>query len=318
MAKRSILIGTRESKLARLQTDIVIAALQEKHPQQQFEIVPITTGGDKILNKPIAEIGTRGVFVKELEEALFARTVDFVVHSLKDLPTDLPSGLVLACVLNRADARDVLVSKDHVHFMSLPHGARVATSSRRRTAQLKSLRSDLEFVDIRGNIPTRLRKQDEGHCDAMVLAAAGLLRLEMEERITEYFDPITCTPAVGQGALAIECREEDSEIINLLKDVEAPDVRAEITSERAFLEQLGGGCAVPIGALAETLPAGWLQLTGCVASMDGKHVIRTSFKARMTDATRLGQDLATEIERRGAKDILENLRDTPPSAISPP
>jgi hydroxymethylbilane synthase len=318
IATRSILVGTRESKLARLQTDIVIERLQKAQPQLKFEIVPITTGGDKILHKPIAEIGTRGVFVKELEEALFQKSVDFVVHSLKDLPTEVPAGLALACVLDRADTRDVLVSKDKIPFLKLPAGARVATSSRRRTAQLRALRNDLEFVDIRGNIPTRLRKHDEGHCEAMVLAAAGLLRLDLRERITEFFDADICTPAVGQGALAVECRADDKDILALLDALEAKDVRAQIDSERALLEALGGGCAVPIGGLAQAAPDGKLKLTGCVASVDGVKVIRTSLVADAKEAKKLGQDVAHKLQELGAAEILSVYLEEPPATPSPP
>lgn len=316
--QKCVRVGTRESQLARLQTDIVIAALSGKFPELKFEVVPITTGGDKVLDRPIAELGGRGVFVKELEEALYADRVDFVVHSLKDLPTELPKDLVLACVLDREDPRDVLVSNNELTISQLPAGTRVATSSRRRTAQIKSMRSDLNFCDIRGNIPTRLRKHSEGQCDAMVLAAAGLLRLGMASKISEYLDISVSTPAVGQGALAVECRESDTAILQMLKDIENKSVRAEITAERAFLDLLGGGCSVPVGAIGETLKDGRLKLTGCVAALDGSEVIRLSLESSQDKAYELGNQLAERVQEMGADRILRELKQSAPSAISPP
>ncbi len=314
---RPIKIGTRESKLALIQTEIVKAALSSAFAHLQIEVVHITTGGDKIQDRPIADLGSRGVFVKELEEALLDRRVDLVVHSLKDLPTDLPSGLVLAAVLDRADARDVLVSNSKKTLQDLPSGSRVATSSRRRSAQLAHLRSDLEFVDIRGNIPTRLRKHDEGSCDAMILAAAGLIRLGADERITEFLDYEISTPAAGQGALAVECRADDTQILRLSAAIEQRKVRAEITAERTFLERLGGGCSVPIGVVAETLEQGALRVLGCVASVNGKHLIRSEVRGNSDDATELGTELANAMLKLGAADLLEHLKNIPVT-ISPP
>lgn len=311
-------VGTRESQLARLQTDIVIAALSGKFPDLKFEVVPITTGGDKILDKPIADLGGRGVFVKELEEALYKDRVDFVVHSLKDLPTELPKELILACVLDREDPRDVLVANDDLGLKNLPAGTRLATSSRRRAAQIRSLRTDLEFCDIRGNIPTRLRKHSEGQCDAMILAAAGLIRLGLSSKITEYLDMAICTPAVGQGALAIECREGDATVLNYLQVIDNQQVRAEITAERTFLDKLGGGCSVPVGALGQTLRDGRLRLTGCVAALDGSEVIRVSLESETDKAAELGNNLAERVEELGAERILRELKQSAPSAISPP
>jgi hydroxymethylbilane synthase len=252
-----------------------------------------------------------------LEEALLDRRVDLVVHSLKDLPTDLPDGLVLAAVLDREDARDVLVSNNKMSLRDLSPGSKVATSSRRRSAQLKYLRSDLEFVDIRGNIPTRLRKHDEGLCDAMVLAAAGLIRLGVQDRITEYLDYKTSTPAAGQGALAVECRRDDDTVLKLAAAIDDIRVSAEVTAERRFLEQLGGGCSVPIGVVAETIDQGRLRILGCVASADGKHLIRSQVEGESKDATNLGIDLANIMLGLGAADLLEHLKNIPVT-ISPP
>jgi hydroxymethylbilane synthase len=314
---KSIRIGTRESRLALLQTDMVVNELSKNFPDLKVEIIHITTGGDKVQDRPIAALGTRGVFVKELEEALFDNRVDLVVHSLKDLPTDMPAGLTLAAVLNRSDSRDVVVSHNKTKFMDLKPGSKVATSSRRRAAQLQNLRSDLQFVDVRGNILTRLRKHDEGLCDAMILAAAGLLRLELADRISEYLDYDLSTPAAGQGTLAVECRADDDAVLSLVKAIEDPKVRAEITAERAFLEKLGGGCSVPIGAFAVTDDSGNIHLRGCVASADGLEVIRATEDGAPENAVALGQTLAEKVLKLGAGNLLDHLRQIP-ITISPP
>jgi hydroxymethylbilane synthase len=315
--KSTVRIGTRESQLAQLQTTIITGALKAKHPGLEVQVVFVTTRGDKTLDRPISALGTRGVFVKELEEALMADEVDLVVHSLKDLPTDLPDGLCLAAVLNREDTRDVLVSRHKTKFMDLAPGSKVATSSRRRAAQLRHLRKDLEFIDIRGNVPTRLRKHEEGLCDAVVLAAAGLIRLELQGKITEYFDFSLSTPAAGQGALAIECRSNDAEILNLVSSVEDAQIRAEITAERAFLDKLGGGCSVPIGAVASFHSRGIMSLLGCVASIDGEKLIRTSEEGSIEEAEKLGINLAEKVLKMGAGKLLEGLKMIPVT-LSPP
>ncbi len=321
MAERdphTVRVGTRESRLALLQTEVVIARLKQLFPDLSCEVVTVATRGDKVLNKPIADLGTRGVFVKELEEALLAGQADLVVHSLKDLPTDLPVGLTLAAVLDRQDPRDVLVSTNHVPFRLLPAGSRVATSSRRRAAQLLALRRDLSFVDIRGNIPTRLKKQEDGACEAMVLAAAGLLRLGVPEKITEYLEVDVSTPAVGQGALAVECRGDDARVLALARAIEDGAVRAQVTAERTFLERLGGGCSVPIGALCQTLPDGRLRISGCVAALDGSTVLRNSLEGAANQASDLGADLAELFLAMGAGELLDRLKESAPVTVSPP
>lgn len=309
-------VGTRASDLARLQTQMVVDRLKEVSPETDVEVVLITTGGDKVQDRPIAQIGTRGVFVKELEEALLDGSVDFVVHSLKDMPTDVPPGLVLVAVLNRSDPRDVFLSRDGSSFANLKPGARVATSSRRRAAQLSHLRSDLNFVDIRGNVPTRLRKLEEGQCDAMILAAAGLLRLGLDKHIVEYFESDKCTPAAGQGALAVECRDEETSLL-LLKKIDDKLVRAEIECERAFLEELGGGCSVPIGALAKA-EKGRLVLEGCIAALDGKTVFRNKLEGDLNEAREIGKKLSKLMIKGGAESVVAALRESVPSKISPP
>ena len=310
-------VGTRESKLARLQTDIVIARLTEHYPDMDFEVHPITTGGDKILDRPIAAIGGLGVFVKELEDALLANRVDLVVHSLKDLPTKLPLGLTLACVIDRGDPRDVLVSDKYTSLADLPAGATVATSSRRRAAQLLALRPDLRFIDMRGNIPTRLRKLEEGQCDAMILAAAGLLRLELEAKITEYLPPAVSLPAVGQGALAVECRISDSDLCGMLAKIEDSNSALEVEAERSFLDELGSGCSVPAGALGR-VEEERLTLHGCVAALDGSQVLRDQITGAKQNAFQLGQALAHRMKAAGAERILTELRNSTPNVVSPP
>jgi len=313
----TIRVGTRGSQLASLQTEIVINKLLREHPKMRFEMIAITTRGDKDKSSPIASLGGTGVFVKELEDALLADEVDFVVHSLKDLTTELPKGLSLAAVLAREDARDVLVSKDNLRLEQLPAACKLATSSNRRTAQIRSIRKDLEIVDIRGNIPTRLRKLDEGQCEAMVLAAAGLIRLKLTNRISQYLDLDSCIPAAGQGALAAECRQGDNAIIALLQTIEDLQTRAEITAERTLLRRLSGGCSVPIGAFAQA-SGSELKLIGCVAAIDGSEVIRHEIIGNTEQSEELGEQLAIKLLKMGAESILYGLKMLAPNAISPP
>jgi len=310
-------VGTRASKLARLQTDLVVGRIAELFPSETVEIVTISTGGDRNRSVPIADLGVRGVFVKELEDALLAGDVDFVVHSLKDMPSDLPDGLCLVAVLNREDRRDVLVSRDGLSLAKLPPGSRVATSSRRRAAQIKAIRDDLEFVDIRGNVPTRIEKMQAGQCDAMVLAAAGLTRLGLDEHISEAFAIDVCTPAAGQGALALECREKDRELVEMLNSLDDSVVRAEIECERAYLAELGGGCSVPIGASAKVIEDR-LELTGCIAALDGSSIFRREHRGPRSEPASLGRELATLMLEGEARKVVASLRASLPGAISPP
>jgi len=318
---RKIRIGTRESKLALLQTDIVMTRLKGLFQSLEIEVVPITTKGDKVLDRPIAELGGRGVFVKELEEALLREEVDIVVHSLKDLPTDMPAPLALAAVLDRNDPRDVLLARDNAEFLKLPAGSRIATSSRRRAAQLLYLRKDIEFVDIRGNIPTRIRKFDEGYCDAIVLACAGLMRLDLEGRICQHFGVDILTPAAGQAALAIECRSANKDVLDLLKQIEDREARMEADCERAYLGELGGGCSVPVGASAK-ITGDRIALTGCIASLDGKELMRETITADIKGnpgtAVETGLKLAHSMLAAGGKKIMDELRRQTPNVVSAP
>lgn len=316
--KSTLRVGTRDSILARLQTDLAMQHISLHRPDMKFEVMAVKTSGDKILNKPLAELGGRGAFTKELEESLLANEVDFVVHSLKDLPTELPEGLHLAATINRADHRDVLVSNLKCKFAELPAGSRVASSSRRRAAQLSALRKDIEFVDIRGNIQTRMRKLDEGQCDAMILAAAGLERLGLQERVREYFEIDVCMPAVGQGALGIECRKDDVDLIQLLSELNDAQVWACVTAERAFLNILGSGCSLPVGAFATIDSNGNIKLKACVASLDGTKICTDTVCGVMSDPQLLGRDLADRLLKQGAGEIIKALLEQSPAQVSPP
>ncbi len=310
-------VGTRASKLARRQTEIVVEKLKLHFPDLAIEVIPLTTRGDSQRDRPIAELGATGVFVKELEEALLAHEVDLVVHSLKDLPTDIPGKLTLAAVLQREDPRDVLATRDGLKFEQLPPNARVATSSRRRAAQLAEIRKDITFIDIRGNIDTRLRKLDEDFCEATLLAHAGLLRLGLTEKVSQIFDPSVLTPAAGQGALAVECRADDLSLLEKLVHLEDRNVRAEITCERSFLYELGGGCSVPIGVLAHA-DGDKLEVTGCIAALDGKQVYRMQHEGNLSAASLIGKELAMKMLDSGARPLVDELKLTVPNKISPP
>jgi hydroxymethylbilane synthase len=313
-----LLVGTRDSILARRQTDLALKKILSTCPGCSFEIVAVKTSADKQLNKPLSELGGRGVFVKELEESLLAGSVDFVVHSLKDLPVDLPENLCLAATIERMDPRDVLVAKDGLRLRELQAGSRVATSSRRRAAQLAALRQDLQFVEIRGNIQTRLRKLDEGQCDAMVIAAAGLLRLGLTERICQYFEPSECTPAVGQGALGIECRQDNPPVLQIMQAINDADVWSCTAAEREFLHKLSGGCSVPAGALARLTPEGIIELTACIASLDGRSVFRDSICGARESAAQLGSMMADRLIGQGASEVIDILLSSPSTPVSPP
>jgi len=290
-----------------------VALLKKTHPQLECEVVTITTSGDAQRSVPIADIGTRGVFVKELEDALLNSKVDFVVHSLKDMPVEVPEGLALVATLSREDSRDVLVSRHNLPVEQLPQNAVIATSSRRRIAQFKKLHPSLKFIDIRGNITTRLRKMDEGECDAMILAAAGLHRLDLHERIVKYLSIEESTPAAGQGALAIECRSDDTNTFALLAQLDDFKTRVEISAERAFLGALGGGCSVPIGVSASFDSAlQILKITGSIASIDGKSLHQSSiaekFDSTINGASNLGLKLAQTMQTKEVALILEELK----------
>ncbi len=304
-------IGSRGSKLALWQSEWVKARLAELRPEVEIRIEVIKTSGDVMLDVPLAVIGGKGVFTKELEEALLAEEIDLAVHSLKDLPTTLPDNLVISAITEREDARDALILREGVaaannSLRDLPHGAVVGTSSLRRQAQLKHLRPDVSIKDLRGNVDTRLRKLDEGGYDAIILASAGLRRLGFERRIDASITHAEMLPAVGQGALGIETRADDRRTAALVSLLEHGPTRAACTAERALLFALGGGCQVPIAAHA-VVGGDALRLDALVAALDGGRVIRESLEDESGHAARAGEALAARLRTRGADELLAGL-----------
>jgi hydroxymethylbilane synthase len=294
-----IKIGSRGSQLALWQAHWIQARLEELGHESRVEIIKTT--GDNLTDVALSQVGSKGLFTKEIEEALLAGSIDLAVHSLKDLPTDLPAGLTLAAIPEREDPRDALVGRA---LEDLPAGARVGTGSLRRSAQLRARRPDLQIEDIRGNVDTRLRKLDEGQYDAIVLAAAGLRRLGWESRITELFNPSVMCPAVGQGALAVETRDDGGAAFHIAQRLEHADTRTAVTAERAVLASLGGGCQAPIGAYAY-VNDGTLSVVGRIISPDGKKLIRHAKHGAIADPAALGQALAEELLAEGGKEILD-------------
>lgn len=301
VSTRIITLGSRPSKLARWQTEHVLQLLQSAWPGLACRMVTLLTEGDKTLDRPLPEIGGKGVFTAELETALRSGEIDLAVHSLKDLPVDNAAGLCIGAVSQRADARDVLVSANGKTLSQLPLGARVGTSSLRRQAQIKAARPDLNILPLRGNVDTRLRKALQGDYDAIILAAAGMERLDLGPHITQYLPLEVMLPAPGQGALAIQCRADDSELLKLLQPLHDLITARAVTAERAFLSGLGGGCSAPVAAYAKD-DGSLIAITGLVASTDGQRVIRVS--ASGEDPQALGQDLAQQAIARGAEELL--------------
>lgn len=306
MTDRLFRIGTRGSLLALKQSGNIKAALESLWPGLRVELSVMKTTGDKILDVPLSKVGGKGLFVKEIEDALLAREVDLAVHSMKDVPAALPEGLVIGLIPPREDPRDVLITRHGSTISDLPEGAEVGTSSLRRAAQLRKLRPDLRISNLRGNLDTRLRKLQEGLYDAIVLAAAGLLRMGWEDAISSYLDPEEFLPAIGQGALGIEVRIDDSEVLDLLAPLHHPETAVAVEAERAFLEKLEGGCQVPIGGYAR-VAGGQVELTGLVASPDGTEIFRKSGTAPIHEARSLGWRLAQEMLDAGAKRILDEV-----------
>ncbi len=295
-----LIFATRPSALARWQTQWVINTLQKIHSDLVCEEKIITTQGDKILDKPLPEIGGKGLFTQELENELLSGAVHCAVHSLKDLPVENPTGLTIGCIPARAEVRDALISKNRCTLTTLPKGASVGTSSLRRAAQILSLRPDLHTESLRGNIDTRVRKALEGQYDAIILAGAGLTRLGLEKNVTEWLSLDVMLPAPGQGALAIQCRADDQSTLSLLAALDDEFTRKAVTAERAFLSGLGGGCSVPVAAYANIDHR--INLKGLVASPDGKQIIKVN--AQGNDANQLGLELARKAIAQGASEIL--------------
>ena len=306
---RTIRIGSRKSQLALVQTYWVREQLQKFFPDRTFEVETMSTQGDKILDVPLSKIGDKGLFTKELEVGMLSHEIDFAVHSLKDLPTQLPNGLVLGVVTERENPADALVvhaKHQDKQIDTLPEGAVVGTSSLRRLAQLRHHFPYLTFKDIRGNLNTRLSKLDAGEYDAIILAVAGLQRLGMSDRIHQVLPPEISLHAVGQGALGIECRADDTEVLSLLKAIEHIPTRDRALAERALLRTLEGGCQVPIGVNTQ-LDADRLTLTGAVASVDGKRVVKDTVTGAASEAEQLGIELAQRLRQQGATEILEEI-----------
>ena len=328
-------IATRKSQLALWQAEHVSALLRAAHPGLEVELVPLLTQGDRIQDRTLAAIGGKGLFIKELEVALQELRADIAVHSMKDVPADLPLGLIIGAVLNRADPRDALVTTSGIaRLEDLPRGAVLGTSSLRRQAQVRALRPDLSIESLRGNVDTRLRKLDAGQdlggghggsggaaaagataassgkrMDAIVLACAGLIRLGLESRITARLDPQVCLPAVTQGVIGIECRQSDSRTVEFLRALEDPATRKVMEAERAFAARLGGSCQSPIAAYAE-LDADRITLRGLVAEPDGSRLLKDTISGSAENPAALGRQLAERILAAGAGPLLERLRAT--------
>lgn len=302
---RHLRIGTRGSLLARWQAEYVRKRLFTT-AGVEAEIVIIKTSGDKLQNVPLTQFGGKGVFIKELEDALLEEAIDLAVHSVKDIPTDVPSRLTFPAVLRREDVRDCLVASGGATLASLRHGARVGTSSLRRQAQLLHIRPDLDVRDLRGNVDTRLRKAESGEYEAVVIAKAGLDRLGWSHRITEVLEPEVCMPAVGQGAIAVECRLKDQEAADVLGVLDDAESRTAIIAERALLSALQGGCQVPLGAWAR-VERGELVMEGCVCSVDGAHYVKQRATAPADQAVALGEHVARLLLEAGAQNILEEV-----------
>ena len=306
MSRSTLILGTRGSKLAVHQSQWVQARLQELAPGLTISLQRIQTSGDKILDVPLAKIGGKGLFVKEIEDALLSKEIDLAVHSMKDVPTALPEGLDILCVPPREDPRDALITRDGCRLDQLKPGARIGTSSLRRQAQLLHYRPDFTIEMLRGNLDTRLRKLREGQFDAIVLAAAGLRRLAWDAEITEYLPVHLSLPAIAQGALGIEARSDDTFVRELLSRFEHRPTRITVTAERALLHRLEGGCQVPIAAHAE-LDGDRPTVDGLVASVDGRRVIRHQIQGPASEAQALGTKLAERLLADGGDVILKEI-----------
>ena len=304
--KVKLTIGTRQSLLALWQSNYIAARLREQYPECEVVLKKIVTKGDRILDVPLAKIGGKGLFTKEIEQELIDGTVDLAVHSLKDMPTVLPEGLCLTAITSRANVGDAFVSNNYNSFDELPQGAVLGTSSLRRKAQLLAARPDLKIVDLRGNVDTRLRKLDEGQMDAIILAAAGLERLGYGERIKEVIPAKVCLPAVGQGALAIESRDNDAEVREMLAFLNDEATKQATDAERAFLGLLEGGCQVPIGVHAD-VENGEIRIEAIIAELDGKKILRDTIVGKAANAAELGRELGKKMLAEGGQEILASI-----------
>lgn len=301
--KTNLIIGTRQSLLAMWQSNYIAGRLREEYPGCEVTLKKIVTKGDRILDVPLAKIGGKGLFTKEIEQELLDGTIDLAVHSLKDMPTVLPEGLCLTAITERANSGDAFVSNKYNSIEELPEGSVLGTSSLRRRAQLLARRPDLKIVDLRGNVDTRLKKLDEGQMDAIILAAAGLTRLGHADRIKEIIPQSYCLPAVGQGALAIECRTDNFKVRQMLDFLNDTATKQATDAERAFLGLLEGGCQVPIGVHAE-VNEGRIAMEAVIASLDGSTVLRDTAEGNAADAVTLGRALGQKMLDNGGRTIL--------------
>ena len=300
-------IGTRGSKLALYQANLVKSKLETTYPTLEVVINVIKTKGDKILDIALSKIGDKGFFTKEIQDALYNKEVDIAVHSLKDLPTELPKGSQLGAILERANHRDVLVSVGGKKLADFTAEDKIATSSLRRKSQLLQMNKQVQVVEIRGNVDTRIRKMDDGHCEGIIMAAAGIERLGLQEHITEYLNETQMLTAPGQGAIAIEIRKEDNEVLKVLSVLNHEQSAICVTAERSFLNRLEGGCQIPFAAHA-TLDGDNLTVEGLVATLDGRKIQRAKIIGNSKDAIQLGIDLANSIQDNGGYEILEEVK----------
>lgn len=309
MKKREkIVIGSRGSKLALIQANLVKSQLEESNRDIKFSIEKFKTMGDKLTDAPLSRLGGTGLFTKELENALLDNKVDLIVHSAKDVPTEIPEGLVLGAFPKREDPHDVLISKNNQCLKDLPQNAVIGTSSLRRRAQILAFRQDLKVVDLRGNLDTRLKKLDSGDLDAIVVARAGLLRFSLSEKASEIIPYDIMLPAVGQGALCIEIRDNDDEVKEIISILNHHETMCEVKTERVLLAKLQGGCQVPIGAHTEIVFPVNLKLEAVVCSLDGTTIIRDSIEGKIDDFADIGYELAYKLLRMGGDTILEEIR----------
>jgi hydroxymethylbilane synthase len=315
--RNSLRLGTRGSPLALRQAGLVAEALGKQSPGLEVRLIPIKTSGDKLLDSPLAQAGGKGLFVKEIEEALLESRIDLAVHSMKDLPAELPPGLRVGAVMLREDPCDALIARNGLRFAELPAGARIGTSSLRRQVQFLHHRPDLQIVPLRGNVETRLKKLETLDLDAVVLAVAGLIRLGLQHRITERLHPELSLPAIGQGALAIEIREDDPRVAPIVGSIDHRETRLATAAERAFLRRLGGSCVTPVAAFGQ-IEGDSLVLTGMVASLDGKRMVKEVLRGEASTPDAVGRALAEALLAAGAGEILREIGPYLPSSFPLP